>query len=517
MKIVTVEQMRAIEQASVQLGVSLDQLQQNAAAVIASETARLLGNAGGPLLFLAGRGNNGRDGLIAGAILAEQGRAVRAYLAPGVTSEDVLSRLRAAGGEVARHEDSSGAEQLERWILDSSVIVDGLLGIGISGQVREPIAGIISTADREAQASRVPVVAVDLPSGIDADSGEVGGTGLHATWTLSLGCVKAGLLRFPAAEYVGKLVPLDIGLPAESYQGIRQEMLTQADVAALLPRRPMNSNKGTFGRVLAVTGSRNFVGAGYLVGGAAARAGCGLVTLAVPAWQRVPLASLLPEATYLPLMEMVDPKTARGNVQAIAETLADCEALAIGPGLGQGPAQTELVTAVLTLSRGLERLRTVVDADGLNALSREAEWWKKIGSGHVLTPHPGEMSRLLGVSIGEVNARRWDVAREAAAKWGQTVVLKGAFTVVASPNGDVWISGAALPALASAGTGDVLTGLIAGLMAQGLDGVAAARAGVFLHAAAAELVLAWSDTDRLLAGDLLAAIPVAIAELNRTK
>ena len=249
----------------------------------------------------------------------------------------------------------------------------------------------------------------------------------------------------------------------------------------------------------------------------AARAGCGLVTLAVPEWQRVPLASLLPEATYLPLMEMTDSEVARGNARAIVETLADCAALAIGPGLGQGRLQTELVMGVLTLSRDLERLRTVVDADGLNALAGEAKWWEKIGPGHVLTPHPGEMARLLGLSVGEVNARRWELTRDAAMRWGQTVVLKGAFTVVASPGGEMWINGGALPALATAGTGDVLTGLVAGLMAQGVSEAAAARAGVFLHAAAAETVLARSGTDRLLASDLLTAIPVAIADLLRRR
>ena len=515
MKIVTVEQMRAVEQRSVQHGVPLDRLQLNAAAAIARETDIILGRRRGPVLVLAGPGNNGRDGLIAAAILAEKGRKVRAYLAPRVASEDVLSRLGAAGGEIARHEQPGGPQQLVRWIRDASLVVDGLLGIGIAGQTREPMAGIISAADRESVANRVPVVAVDLPSGIDASSGEVHGAAIHASWTLSLGCVKSGLLRFPAAEHVGKLLPLEIGLPAESYQGIRTELITPGDVASMLPARPLGGHKGTFGRVLVVAGSRNFVGAAYLAGGAAARSGCGLVTLAVPEWQRIAIASRLPEATYLPLEESGDRAAALGNARSIIETLPDCAALAIGPGLGQGPAQTELVIDVLAAAKGVQSLRTVVDADALNALASEAKWWEKIGRGHVLTPHPGEMSRLIGLPTAEVNAARWEVAKEAAAKWGQIVVLKGAFTVVASPDGEVWVSGVALPALGTAGTGDVLTGLIAGLMAQGLSESAAARAGVYLHAASAERVLIQSRAETLLASDLLPAIPSAIADLRR--
>ncbi len=515
MKIVTVEEMRGIEQAAVVHGVTLDLLQRNAAAAIAREVAPLAGDTDRAVLFLAGPGNNGRDALIAAAILSEGGRRVRCYLAPRVSSEDVLALLATAGAEILRDEDPDGREILRGWIKDAAAVVDGLLGIGISGPVREPMAQIISTVDDEARSSRVPVIAVDLPSGIDADTGAVDGPAIHATWTLSLGCVKTGLLRFPAAQHVGRLLPLEIGLPPGIDAHIRLQLITPSDVASLLPPRPLDAHKGSFGRVLALTGSRNFVGASYLVGGAAARSGCGIITLAVPEWQRVALAPLLPEATYLPLLDTVDSDSARRNARAVAETLPDCNVLAIGPGLGQGQPQTELVMGVLATARHLEGLQAVVDADALNALVAVERWWERIGPGYVLTPHPGEMSRLVGLGAGEVNARRWEVAREAAARWGQIVMLKGAFTVVAAPDGSAWVSDAALPALATGGTGDVLAGIIAGLMAQGLAGIDAARAGIFLHAAAARFVLASTGADRLLASELLPAIPSAIAEAQR--
>lgn len=513
MKIVTVREMRAIEQSSVELGVPLDELQRNAARAIAREIERLCGDTTGPLLFLVGPGNNGRDALIAADLLRERGRSVRAYLAPKVGSEDVLSRLREGGVPVHIEAEPADRTLLRRWIQSASVVVDGLLGIGIRGAAREPIAGMIAATNEETAAHQIPVVAVDLPSGIDADRGEVRGAAIRADYTISLGCVKAGLLKFPAAEYAGTLLPVGIGLPPGSYEAVRLELLEADGVAPLLPPRPRHAHKGTFGRVLVVAGSRNFVGAAYLTAAAAARSGAGLVTFAVPEWLRSPLATLLPEGTYLPLRDSDDLEAAETNVGIIVGALTSGSCLAIGPGLGQGPAQSRLVMGVLEAARQAGGVPAVVDADGLNALSGEAGWWERIGAGHVLTPHPGEMSRLTSLSTRAIDADRWALAREWAARWGQTVVLKGAFTVVADPGGDAWVSPTATPALASAGTGDVLTGLIAGMMAQGASPTDAARLGVFLHAAAACQVLAGEEIDRLLASDLLAAIPSAISEL----
>ncbi|MGE5618133.1 MAG: NAD(P)H-hydrate dehydratase [Sphingomonadaceae bacterium] len=514
MKVVTVEQMRAIEQSSVEHGVSLDELQRNAAAAVSREVGRLVARGSRPLLFLVGPGNNGRDALIAAEMLMSAGWTVRAYLAPKVGSEDVLGRLRDGGCEVHAHGEGDDAGLLKRWVAESIAVVDGLLGIGIRGAVREPMAGIISAAGEETSRLGIPVVAVDVPSGIDADSGAVAGVALRADYTVSLGCVKTGLLKFPAAEYVGRLIPVEIGLPPASYAQIRVNLLSPDSAVGLIPRRPLNAHKGTFGRVLVVSGSRCFVGAAYLVGCAAARSGCGLVTLAVPEWQRGPLASLLPEATYLPLLDPAEEGAGEANLRAVREMLHDCSAIAVGPGLGQSPAVARLVMGLLEANRAEKAVPTVVDADGLNALAGEREWWTRVGEGHVLTPHPGEMSRLSGLPTAEINRDRWEVARGAAERWGQVVVLKGAFTVIAEPGGVGWVSPFALPALASGGTGDVLTGLIAGLIAQGTRPAEAARAAVVVHALAAERWLAENGADRMLASDLLPHLPRVIRELE---
>lgn len=515
-KVVTVEQMRAIELASVRCGVSLDQLQRNAAAAVALEIQCLFRQCEAPALFLIGAGNNGRDGLIAAHHLLREGWDVRVYLMPKVGSEDILRELREGGVALHEHTGETDLALLRRWIGDASIIVDGLLGIGIRGTVREPIAGVISATNDRSAEHRVPVVAVDLPSGVDADTGEIAGSALRCDYTISLGCVKAGLLKFPAAEFVGELIPVDIGLPVESYKNLPMELLLGEDVSRLLPSRPLQGHKGTFGRALVVAGSANFVGAPYLVGAAAARAGCGLVTFAVPEWQRNTLATLLPEATYLPLSSMDDAMSAKADAQAVTEALPEYQVLAIGPGLGQGTGQSALIMTVLAAAAGQPDLKVVVDADGLNALAGKEKWWERLGSNFVLTPHPGEMSRLTGLSMAEIGADRWGIASSSAQRWGQTVVLKGAFSVIADPLESVWVSPFAIPALATAGTGDVLTGIIAGLMAQGATPTDAARAGVFLHAAAARRLLDVKGVDRLLAGDLLPAIPTIIADSKIT-
>jgi ADP-dependent NAD(P)H-hydrate dehydratase / NAD(P)H-hydrate epimerase len=514
-KIVSVHQMRAIEDAAVERGVSLDELQWNAATAVANRVEELFRQDHRPLLFVAGGGNNGRDALIAAAILLERGREVRAYLAPRAGSEDVVRRLVEGGARVHAEEGPGDRALLGEWIEDASALVDGLLGIGIRGDVREPIAGIIATAADACRSLSVPVVAVDLPSGIDADTGEVAGVALRADYTISLGCVKAGLLKFPAAGYVGRLMPVGIGLPPGTDASVALELLTRASMGALVPARAPDAHKGSFGRVLVVAGSARYVGAGYLVGAAAARIGCGLVTLAVPGWQLTALAALLPEATYLPLPEAGSTEDAIENARAVADMLAESDALVVGPGLAQGAPPATLVRSLLEANERGRRVPCVIDADALNALVAWEGWWKEVSFPCVLTPHPGEMARLTGLSAPGVNARRWELTQAKATEWRQTVVLKGAFSVISDPAGSTWVSPHAVSALASGGTGDVLAGMIAGLISQGATASAAARAGVFLHAESAREALKASGADRLLAGDLLPAIPRVAAAIAR--
>ena len=312
--------------------------------------------------------------------------------------------------------------------------------------------------------------------------------------------------------------------------------MTRAWAASALPSRPLSGHKGTFGRVLVVSGSRSYIGAAALAVGAAGRVGAGLLTLAAPASLQAALALLTVEATHLPLVEAAPGVHSPTSAGQVLDEAAKCKALLVGPGVGQAPETREMLRTLLLSGEPLPP--TVIDADGLNFLAQEDGWWNGLSGPAVLTPHPGEMARLTGLSTVEVQADRTAVALEAAERWGCVVVLKGAYTVVAQSvrgtlrqaqgerigevgrigeggriGGAAAVSPFANPALASAGTGDVLAGAVAGLLAQGLDPMDAAALGVYLHSAAAEIA-APGGRAGLLASDLLPAIPRAIAALT---
>jgi hydroxyethylthiazole kinase-like uncharacterized protein yjeF len=290
-------------------------------------------------------------------------------------------------------------------------------------------------------------------------------------------------------------------------------VIAAVEVRARLPERRRDANKGTFGRVLVVGGSANYVGAAYLACTAAARAGAGLVTLAVARSLQPVLAAKLTEVTYELLPEAEPGVVAADSVEAIRSSLADCDALLLGCGLGQSRSAVELVNSVLQSRGGLPPL--ILDADALNILARTPQWWRNLPADAVLTPHPGEMSRLTGLPVEEIQSKRVSVALEAARTWQKTVVLKGAYTVVAAPDGRARINPVANPGLASAGTGDVLAGAIAGLSAQGCSLFDAAVAGVFIHGQAGELVKEKMGDTGMLAGDMLPVLPVVISWVRK--
>ncbi len=304
----------------------------------------------------------------------------------------------------------------------------------------------------------------------------------------------------------------DIGIPARLAEDISAEIITAKKIRALLPKRPPDANKGTFGQVLVTGGSLNYIGAVYLACAAATRVGAGLVTLATAGSLQPVLASKLTEVTYAPLPESEPGIIAANGAKALQPWLASYDVLLLGCGLGQSPSAAELVKSILFSSPNLPAL--VLDADALNILATIPQWWQKLTKNAVLTPHPGEMSRLTGLSIDEIQSKRWSVAQEAAASWQKTVVLKGAYTIVAAPDGRTRINPTANPGLASAGTGDVLAGAIAGLAAQGLSLFDAAVGGVFLHSQAGEAVKKELGDAGMVASDLLAILPLVIKSLK---
>ncbi|HEY8490991.1 MAG TPA: NAD(P)H-hydrate dehydratase [Dehalococcoidia bacterium] len=514
MKLVTSEQMRELERRSEEAGVSTAQLMENAGLAVAQETWVNLGTLEDRrILVLAGPGNNGGDGLVAARYLFDWGAEVCVYLLRRRGEDDANYRevvLRQI--PTAAVEEDPELRQLEAWLQGSHAVVDALLGTGRA----RPVEGALAEVLRRLRAARerpLPprIIAVDLPTGVDADTGAVDPLTVEADATVALGLPKLGLYVLPGSRYAGRVQPVEIGIPAGLDQDLPLELLTRSWVRDHLPARPEDANKGTFGRVLVVGGSAAYVGAVYLAACAAARAGAGLVTAACVPAVRAALAARLPEATFLPLAEhegAIEP----GEARTVLDAAAGYSALLLGPGLTQHEyAQSFVRLALFGLPA---EVPAVVDADGLNALARTEGWWTRLRSPTVVTPHPGEMARLLGVTVEQVQGDRLRTAMEAAARWRAVVVLKGANTVVAAPDGRAALSPFANPALATAGTGDVLAGTVAGLLAQGLPPFEAAACGVYLHAAAGERVRNELGDAGALAGDLLPELPRVMKDLR---
>jgi hydroxyethylthiazole kinase-like uncharacterized protein yjeF len=519
LRILTASQTRRLEEACVESGIAMDQLMENAGLAVAEEVKRILGGAKGRrVLLLVGPGNNGGDGLVAARHLHDWGAKVTVHLLARKWDDDpnlkLVRQRKISCVDVAKEE---GFSRLDKSLAETDAVVDALFGTGTA----RPFSGnILSVLDRVNNARKKRpnwrIMALDLPSGLNADSGDVDPAALYADYTITLGTPKPGLFNYPGAERVGKLTVVDIGMPENLAEGTTPEYLTGEQVRSLLPERPLQANKGSFGKVLVVAGSMRYIGAAYLACSGAMRVGAGLVTLAVtPALQSI-LAAKLTEVTYLPLPESRPGIVAPEASRLISQQMEGYNVLLMGCGLGQGEAAIRLVRSILLPKerRGLPAL--VLDADALNTLAIVPEWWHHLTDDAILTPHPGEMARLTGISVPEIQADRLGVARKWAAEWKKTVVLKGAYTVIASADGRAVISPVANAGLASAGSGDVLTGAIAGLVAQGLPLFEAAACGVYLHGQAGELVGERLGDAGMVASDLLPELPLAIKSLKET-
>lgn len=521
--------MAAIEQASERAGVSTDTLMENAGLAVAQAARAELGCAAGArIVVLVGPGNNGADGLVAARHLRRWGAEVvcclvgRAHADPllggegDLSSDPKLALARQYDVEILAEPDSQALERLFR---RSSLVIDAVLGTGRSRPLAGPVRDAMLVLRRVRDSRNPPtLLALDLPTGLNADTGEVDPACPRFDATLALGYPKMGLLSFPGAEHAGRLQVLDIGVPpalAEE-RAVGVEMLTAEWAASHLPPRPMDSHKGTYGHALVVAGSRHYVGAAWLASQASVRAGAGLTTLASPAGVYPVAAAKGAEAIHLPLPEDTEGRIDACAAGVIGHSERRFTAVLAGCGMGWSEGTTEFLRRLLDETCGrLAGLPLLIDADGLNNLSRIPGWHRLTESPLVLTPHPGEMSTLTGEPVAGIQADRINVAREWADRWGATVVLKGAHTVIASPGEPVRIAPFANPGLATGGTGDVLSGVIVSLLAQGLAPAAAASVGVYLHAAAGEAVTSSIGVAGLAASDLLDELPGAIASLRR--
>ncbi len=544
--LVTVEQMRALEAQSNERGWTYQDMMEAAGKGLAEWVHLLYGETTSrTVLGLVGSGNNGGDTLVALAHLARWGWSVTAYLArPRPKDDPLVKRVKKAGGDLLRGERDPDLNLLRKALPAHEVLLDGLLGTGARPPLREPLASLMARVKAWVEEFRPAVVAVDVPSGIDCDSGQVAEETFPADHTVTMAAVKIGMVRLPALTYIGELHVVDIGLPPDlpAWKDIHREVPDEARVTDILPPRPRDAHKGTFGTVLVVAGSLNYTGAAYLAGKAAYRVGAGLVTLAVPHPLHGALAGAFPEATWLLLPHEMG-VIAESAARLVQEHLQQgrVTAMVLGPGFGLERTTRAFLEALLSPKATLRKARpvgfvveqaeetssqkggeasfrlppVVVDADGLKLLAQIPSWWERLPGPAVLTPHPGEMAVLTGLSTREIQSDRIAVAEEHARKWGHVVVLKGAGTVVAAPDGRTGVVAVATPALARAGTGDVLAGTIAGLLAQRVPPYEAALAGAWIHAAAgltaADLL---GSTAAVLAGDVLDALVEVLADLG---
>ena len=538
MKLVTVSQMQAIEKEADANGLTYDMMMENAGQGLADVILDLFIEEIEPeAVALVGPGNNGGDTLIALTALIESGWKARAYLVKR-KKDDLIKRFTDAGGEIIGGKDSF--DQLAEAIEVADVLFDGVLGTGIQLPLKKDVAELLSEVNDILDSfDETPlVVAVDCPSGVDCDTGEVAEETIPADFTITMAAVKQGLVKLPAFEYVGELEVVDIGLPLDlaSFKDVNTEVAEGDSIAALLPERPLESHKGTFGTALIAAGSVNYTGAVVLAGEAAYRSGAGLVTLAVPAPLHGALAGQFPEATWI-LLPHDRGAISSDGVETLTKNFDTASAFLIGPGLGTDASTKEFLESILEGRRAgkktaqrygfvhgesekqeeveLQLPPMIVDADGLKLLAQIKNWHKKLPALSILTPHPGEMSVLTGLSKEEIQEDRQAVALKYAKEWGHVVVLKGAFTLIASPDGHCTLIPVASPALARAGTGDVLAGLIVGLRTQGLDSFDAAIAGAWIHAQAG--LYAADDlgtTASVLAGDVLNSVSDVLSDLE---
>ena len=511
MKIVTATQMQALDRRTItETGVPSLTLMERAG----SGTADFIRNRFGPLpgkrvTIVCGKGNNGGDGLVVARLLRQHRARVTVLLvAPAADlSRDAKAMYRRwlrVGGTSATKLFTS-PEQTEALLADSELIVDALLGTGLS----TPVIGPYREAIRLMNEAGDPIVSVDMPSGIHADDGALLGCAVRASATVTFGLPKLGLYVGAGIDHAGIIHVVDIGIPAAYVNEIdgRTFLITEDFVRTALPPRTASSHKGTYGHAGILAGSAGKTGAAALAAKAALRIGAGLVTVGVPASVNDILEAKLLEVMTVPLPDTKARTLGRAGFDRILGFIQSRTAVAIGPGLSTNP---ETVEVVQSLMKHLDR-PSVLDADALNALASRASLLTECKTPPILTPHPGEMARLeVGATSQSVNADRLGTARRFARERGVFVVLKGARTVVARPDGLLMVCPTGNPGMATAGTGDVLTGMLVGLLAQGVPSWEAACAATYLHGAAGDLAAGRLGFAGMIAGDLIEQIPYAI-------
>jgi NAD(P)H-hydrate epimerase len=507
MKACTAEQMRAMDERAVrECGLPSLLLMENAGRAVAERAIAMLAALPSPnpcVRIFCGRGNNGGDGFVAARHLLSRGVRTECVVAgdPSRIRGDARTNL-----SLLEHQRHPVLSYLSGPSPRADLFIDALLGTGFSGEPNGPVAEAIDTINR----SEAPVLSVDLPSGLNADTGRPASKCVQATETVTFALPKLGLLVYPGRSLAGRVTVAGICLPHMVVEeGARDaEWITAERAQALWPIREFSAHKGSAGRLFVLAGSVGLTGAATLTCEAALRSGAGLVTLGIPASLNDILEAKLTEAMTLPLPETASRAHSPEALEVVRDRVRRSDAFAAGPGFGRDPLSGELLRALLADCP----VPCVVDADGLNLLAPANE--KTFPARCVITPHPGEMARLLGTEVAAIESNRVEAVKNAAAKLGCVVLLKGPATLVAAPDGRLGVNSSGGPALATGGTGDLLTGVIAAGMARGLDPYEAAAGAAFIHGVAGEVAGERFGAPGAVAGDVMQSLPEALRRLH---
>ena len=516
MQILLADEMRALDRAAEEeIGIPGLVLMENAGRAVADAAEKMLGSCCHKrIVIFAGKGNNGGDGSGAGRWLNNRGAEVTLVLACTAeelsgSAADELQYYVACGAavlEVTDADDNLQFAEIENLLIGADLVIDGLLGTGFTGKMRSLFGRLCRCINQIKEKNpNCRVLAIDIPTGVNADTGAADKDAVRADRTVTMALPKLGLYLYPGADCAGELQVADIGMPASLLKEAagNRILITNDMVKTMLPNRPKNAHKGSAGRVVLVAGSCGYVGAAALSSFAAVKGGAGLVTLLTPEDAREILAIKLTEVMVKGLPAAENEAVPEEALEVVSEALEKADVLAIGPGFGVSDATGSLIREILVTTA----VPCVIDADAITALQDHTELLSHMLAEKVLTPHPGEMSRITGIRIGEIEKNRVEVARLYAEKWQAVIVLKGVPTVVALPDGTVYLNNTGTPAMATGGSGDVLTGLIAALIGQGLTVADAAVAGVYIHGLAGEL--AAKGSIGLAASELAEMLPEA--------
>lgn len=511
MKLVSAAEMKEIDRRAMDdFEVPTLSLMENAGKNVAAAASRMLSDCGGKaVVILSGKGNNGGDGFVAARHLINKGFRVITFLL-GEKSEvrgaarENLDKLKEYPREI---KSENNLKNFKDKILKADLLIDALLGTGVKGHIKGLASATITLLNK----SQKPIISVDVPSGLDADTGKPLGVCVQARQTVTFGLPKLGLFLYPGRDIAGEVTIADIGIPAEllTDEKLKIELLTRNKISLLFPERRGDLHKGDCGHILVLAGSTGLSGAAALSSLGAMRTGAGLVTLGIPESLNPIMEVKLTEVMTLPLPETAEGSLSLEAKKRILQMMRKVDTIAIGPGLSTNPETGKLLSDLLV---AIEK-PIILDADGLNLLNGDISLLKNVRAPLVITPHPGEAGRLIGKESPDVQSDRIGIARKIASQSGAVVALKGAATVIANPEGDVWINPTGNSGMASGGTGDVLTGMIASFIGQGFSEVDAARAAVYIHGKAGDIAAEKTGIYSLIATDIIDNLPIAMQEL----